>query len=106
LAGSYSQALAEGTRAPALPEPTPPSPIRPPGQASPPVLPLTPSQGPGQAQPMSPSPPPGAPPQPVPMPQPIPPALPSLEGGWYPLEPPSPGWEDWVFLVSRLRLNP
>ena len=105
LAGSYSQALAPSAQTPVLPGPTPPSSVQQPGQASQPAPAQPPSQGQGQAQPVSPLLPPGAPPQAVPMPQPLPPALPGPEGGWYPIEPPSPGWEEWIFLVSRLRSN-
>lgn len=106
LAGSYSQALAAGAQAPVLPAPSPPSEVQPPLQTPTGVSPQPPPQSPGQAQPIGPPSPPGAPPQTVPMPQPIPLALPGPDGGWYPLEPPPPGWEEWVFLVSRLRWNP
>lgn len=87
LERSYAQALSQGAQ---------------PSLGAPPS-----ASAPAQSQPSSSVQAPGVPPQQVPMPQSSPAGLPVSQGdGWYPIEPLSPGWEEWVFLMSRIGPNP
>jgi hypothetical protein len=94
LERSYAQALSQGAQVPAAPAQ--------PSLGAPPS-----ASAPAQSQPSSSVQGPGVPPQQVPMPQSSPAGLPVSQGdGWYPIEPLSPGWEEWVFLMSRIGPNP
>ncbi|MDY7017730.1 MAG: hypothetical protein SVK44_05910 [Nitrospirota bacterium] len=101
LERSYAQALSQGAQVPAAP--AQPSLGAPPSASTPaPTV-----SAPAQSQPPRPVQAPEVPPQQVPMPQSPPADLPVSQGdGWYPLEPLSPGWEEWVFLMSRIGPNP
>jgi hypothetical protein len=99
LERSYAQALSQGAQVPAAP--VQPS-LGTPSSASTPA-PTVSAPAPAQSQPPRPTQAPGVPPQQVPMPQ----SPPVGQGdGWYPLEPLSPGWEEWVLLMSRIGPNP
>ena len=102
LERSYAQALSQGAQVPVAP--AQPSLGAPPSASTPaPTV-----SAPAPAQPPRPVQAPGDPSQQVPMPQSPPAAGPPVSqgDGWYPLEPLSPGWEEWAFLMSRIGPNP
>ena len=100
LERSYAQALSHGVQVPAAP--AQPSLGAPPSASTP--APTVPA--PTQSQPPRPVQAPGIPPQQVPTSQSPPAGLPVSQGdGWYPIEPLSPGWEEWVLIMSRTGPN-
>lgn len=100
---SFAEALSHALQGPAVA--VQPSPVVP-GNVST-QAPSEPAQIPAQGQPSRPTQTQGAPPSTVPMSQTPPAGLSVGQGeGWFPLEPPSPGWDEWVLLMSRLQLRP